>query len=636
MYKLKRLFALIAADTALIILSIYISYLLRFDFVIREVFVTTFPYVFVLLTATIILCFNFFKIYKRIWQYTSLGDLIAIMKGVVAGAIGFYLIHNGITSHFYPGIIVPRSIYPLTIITSFLLIGGSRVVWRLFRQNFGKKLPHQRKALIVGAGEAGVTVVKELKKEGSGLYPIAFIDDNLQKQNFEVVGVPVVGTRNDIPAIVEAYGIEQIIIAIPAASRAVISEIINICKTTGCEIKIVPSLNDLINGKVTLSTLRKVSVEDLLGREPVKINLAEIAEYLRNEIVLITGAGGSIGSEISRQVAVMEPKQMILLDHSENSVYDIELELRKKYPELNLSAIIADIKDIDRLKEVFGTHRPNVVFHAAAHKHVPLMEENPREAVENNVFGTRNVANCAHEYKTKRFVLISTDKAVNPTSVMGTTKRIAEMIIQDLNRVSDTIFAAVRFGNVLGSRGSVIPVFKKQIEEGGPVTVTHPDMIRYFMTIPEAVQLVIQAGALATGGEIFILDMGKPVKIDDLAHDLIRLSGLEPNKDIKVVYTGIRPGEKLFEEILSKEEGATATRHDRIFVGKSLHIPSEQLSQHLNRLGMLRNPEKIKDQLQQIVPSYQWRNHLKSETLHAEDKLQASLDIVASLKEKRI
>jgi FlaA1/EpsC-like NDP-sugar epimerase len=492
-------------------------------------------------------------------------------------------------------------------------------------------MPYHRKALIVGAGEAGVMVVKELRRTKSEQYPVVFIDDNPQKQNFEVLGIPVVGKRCDIPKVVKQYHIDDIIVAIPTASRSDIAEIISICKETGCQIKMVPRMNDLINGKITFNMIREVSVEDLLGRDPVKVDMDEITGYLADQVVLVTGAGGSIGSEICRQVAQVNPRQLIILGHGENSIYEIEHELRKSFPALNLESIIADIQDRRSIEDVFLNYKPQVVFHAAAHKHVPLMEKNPIEAVKNNVFGTKNVAECAHEAGVKRFVLISTDKAVNPTSVMGATKRIAEMILRELSLRSQTKFSAVRFGNVLGSRGSVIPLFKKQIESGGPVTVTHPEMVRYFMTIPEAVQLVIQAGSIAAGGEIFILDMGKPVKISDLAKDLIRLSGLEPDKDIQIVYTGMRPGEKLFEEILSKEEGAAATKYDRIFIGK----PAEE-EQDLDRLieefKLTTTPDEVRRHIKRLVPSYAW--HEEKEKLDKEqvnELLRASLEVVATL-----
>jgi FlaA1/EpsC-like NDP-sugar epimerase len=426
------------------------------------------------------------------------------------------------------------------------------------------------------------------------------------------MGLPVLGNRENIPSVVTDYQITDIVIAMPSAPRSEISAVIEKCKDTDASIKILPSVIDLASGKVSVKIMRDVSVEDLLGRDQVDVDLAEIAGYVTGKVVLVTGAGGSIGSELCRQISFFKPEQLLLLGHGENSVYEIEIELRRTYPGLSFIPVIADIQDRHRLEAVFDTYRPEVVFHAAAHKHVPLMERNPAEAIKNNILGTKNMAECADKFGASRFVMVSTDKAVNPTSVMGTTKRVAEMFVQGLNRTSKTKFVAVRFGNVLGSRGSVIPLFTKQIREGGPVTVTHPEMIRYFMTIPEAVQLIIQAGAFAKGGEIFILDMGNPVKIHDLARDLIRLSGFKPDEDIKITFTGMRPGEKLYEEILTNEEGMTATKHNRIFVGKPLDFSLDKLMLMILDLELvarsadaINRSEEIKYLLHRVVPTYQ-------------------------------
>mgnify|MGYP001179522010 FL=1 len=640
MHKYVRLIALLAIDAILVVFSVYVSYLLRFDFTLRQDFRDTLPYVFSLFVFLNLCSFYLFKMYKRIWQYASVGDLFAIVKGALVGTCASFLAHHEFIHYYYAEITVPRSIYPLTLIISFITVGGSRIIWRLLRDSYGRLTPHHRRALIIGAGEAGVMVVKELRRAGSVQYPVAFVDDNIQKQDYEVMGIPVAGTREEIPNVVKKYKIDEIIVAIPTASHAEISNIIKRCKETGCQIKIVPRMNDLINGNITVNMIRDVSVEDLLGREPVKVDMDEITSYVKNQVVLITGAGGSIGSEICRQVAAVKPKRLLILGHGENSIYEIEMELRKSYPSLELVPIIADVQAIERIEQVFRQYRPQVVFHAAAHKHVPLMEANPHEAIKNNVFGTRNVAECAHAFGTKRFVLISTDKAVNPTSVMGATKRIAEMILQNINAKSSTIFTAVRFGNVLGSRGSVIPVFKKQISEGGPVTVTHPEMIRYFMTIPEAVQLVIQAGSLATGGEVFILDMGQPVKIAELANDLIRLSGLEPGKDIQIAYTGLRPGEKLFEEILTSEEGASATKHDRIFVSKQPVVSNDILQGKLKEfekqtLQEPGDPKVIKRMLKHLVPTYKLlEDNQQVQDEDVSEQIRATLEMVASLENK--
>jgi FlaA1/EpsC-like NDP-sugar epimerase len=641
MYKYIRLVTLLVIDTLLITFSVYIAYLLRFDFMIRPEFKSTFTYVIPVFIALVLISFHLFKIYKRIWQYASVGDLFAILKGTFLATGAFFLLHHEIIHRNHPELVVPRSIYPLFIIICFLAVGGSRVVWRLVRDSYGQLLPHHRKVLIIGAGEAGVMVVKELRRMRSEQYPVAFIDDNVQKQNFEVMGIKVVGTRDDIAKVVNQFKIDEIIVAIPTASRVEISEVINICKLTGCQIKIVPRVNDLINGNLSINMLRSVSVEDLLGREPVQLDLHSISDYLSDHIVLVSGAGGSIGSELCRQISQFKPRKLLLLGHGENSIYEVEIELRKNHPDLSIEPIIADVQDKQRLMNVFAQYRPQVVFHAAAHKHVPMMERNPSEAVKNNIIGTRNISECAHEFASERFVMVSTDKAVNPTNVMGATKRAAEMIVQSLNQVSQTRFASVRFGNVLGSRGSVVPLFKRQIEEGGPVTVTHPEMTRYFMTIPEAVQLVIQTGALASGGEVFILDMGKPVKIVDLAFDLIRLSGLEPNKDIEIAYSGIRPGEKLFEELLTSEEGAAGTKHDRIYVGKPPHAPYEDIKRMLHQFEslVLKNEQvsqaEVKQLLEQWIPTYQRIDKEgQKQELAKDEAYLASLEVVAAIDNK--
>lgn len=636
MNKYLRVLLLGLVDAILVTGSVYAAYLLRFDFIIQKEFIPSLPYVFLVYVVAALVSFAVFRIYRRIWQYASIGDLLSIFKGTILLSLLVIVTHY-LVMHPLHGYIIPRSIYLIAAPLIFLAVGGSRFIWRMYRDSYIKIQPYHKRALIIGAGDAGTMVVKELKQSHSEFYPVAFIDDNVQKTGMEVMGVPVAGRRQDIPAVVEDYRVEQIIIALPSASRQEIAAILDICKRTKTQIKMIPRMNDLINGKVALSTIRDVSVEDLLGRDPVEVDLREMAGYLENQVVLVTGAGGSIGSELCRQVAKFSPKQLVLLGRGENSIYEIQLELLKSMPELKIEAIIADIQHRARLEEVFDTYRPDVVFHAAAHKHVPLMEHNPIEAVKNNILGTRNVAECADKYKAKRFVMISTDKAVNPTSVMGTSKKIAEMIVQSLNRSSQTVFSAVRFGNVLGSRGSVIPIFKKQIEAGGPVTVTHPEMIRYFMTIPEAVQLVIQTGALAQGGEVFILDMGKPVKIADLAYDLIRLSGMEPGKEIEIEYTGMRPGEKLFEELLTSEEGTQATKHERIFVGKADEDSQQIMDSYIQRFECLVQQGALKEEVRKfmkvVVPSYQLESDSTNETA-VKEALKASLEIVAGLESK--
>ena len=461
--------------------------------------------------------------------------------------------------------------------------------------------------MIIGAGEAGSVIVKELENsQCPNTKAVAIIDDDCYKMGKKLHGIPILGNRNDIMRVAKEKSIDEIIIAIPSAPSQEINKIFTECTKTRCKVRILPSISHIIDGKVSIKKVRDVQIEDLLGREQVKVDLENIALYLNGKVILVTGGGGSIGSELCRQIASYVPKQLVILDNYENNAYDIKNELNYKYPNLKLKVVIANIRDKQRLDSIFNEYRPQVVFHAAAHKHVPLMEDNPSEAIKNNVFGTLNMAECADKYGVLKFILISTDKAVNPTNVMGATKRIAEMIIQATGRYSKTDFAAVRFGNVLGSNGSVIPLFKKQIEQGGPVTVTHPEVTRFFMTIPEAVQLVIQAGAMAKGGEIFVLDMGQPVKIADLARSLIKLSGYKPDEDIKIVFTGLRPGEKLYEELLLEEEGLMATRHDKIFVAKPIFTDFALLKRELEILyGLLtKDAEDVINYIPNIVPAY--------------------------------
>lgn len=461
--------------------------------------------------------------------------------------------------------------------------------------------------MIIGAGSAGSMIIKELKQHDELLSePVCIIDDDPSKHNFSIHGIPIMGGRDIIKKVAEEMKVAEMIIALPSASRENISEILKICKETKCKLKTLPGLYELIGDRVSIKQVRDVSIEDLLGRDEVYLKTAEISGYLEGEVVLITGAGGSIGSELCRQIAKFKPKKMLIFDIYENNAFDLQNELSRTFKnKLNFEVIIGSVRDKPRLEEVFAKYRPRVVFHAAAHKHVPLMEANPIEAIKNNIFGTLNVAQCADEFNVKRFVMISTDKAVNPTNVMGATKRMAEMIIQTLDKQSKTEFVAVRFGNVLGSNGSALPLFKKQIDAGGPITVTHPDITRFFMTIPEASRLIIQAGALAKGGEIFILDMGKPIKIVDLVKDLIRLSGYKQDRDIEIEFIGLRPGEKLHEELLLSEEGVKNTRHESIFVAKPLNTTYKEVTLCLEALkNSLENPENAVDCLGKVVPTF--------------------------------
>lgn len=453
-----------------------------------------------------------------------------------------------------------------------LLIGGSRFAWRMFRDTYMNTKNKKKRVIVIGAGSAGMMIVRQLRQSSeSELNPVGFIDDDTKKHQLEIMGVPVLGSTEEITKYVKEFEVDNIVIAIPSLSKKELNRIYIECSKTKAKTQIIPMIEDLMVGNVSINQFRDVKVEDLLGREPVQLDTQNIAETITGKTVLVTGAGGSIGSEICRQVAKFKPNQLLLLGHGENSIYLIEMELRELYGEsITIIPVIADVQDLERLEDVMSHYRPNVVYHAAAHKHVPLMEANPHEAVKNNVIGTRNVAQAASLSSVETFVMVSTDKAVNPTSVMGATKRMAEMIVQQMDTISSTRFVAVRFGNVLGSRGSVIPLFKKQIQKGGPVTVTHPDMIRYFMTIPEASRLVIQAGAMAKGGEIFVLDMGEPVKIVDLAQNLIKLSGYSV-EEIGIKFAGVRPGEKLYEELLDKDEVHDEQVYPKIYVGKSLN-----------------------------------------------------------------
>lgn len=598
-----------------------IAYYLRFEFQIAEEYLTSFKYVLAAEVVLGLLILHWQKVYRPVWRYVSIPELYTIIYAITFVQTVLFVLYM-VVAPYFPQLLIPRSIFLISWAFMILGIGGSRVLWRMYRNYNTKIKPNQRRALIIGAGSAGVMVAKELLyADDNQIYPVGFMDDDPLKQNLLVMGLPVLGPRCNIPEVVASHKVEVIIIAMPSVKKSEIAGVIEICNQTKANIKILPSVCKFLNGRESIKMIREVKIEDLLGREPVLVDLTGISNFIQNGIILVTGAGGSIGSELCRQLAGFHPQQLLMIDHDENNLFLIEIELKKQYPNLQLETFIADIQDRNRIMSIFQTYRPSIVYHAAAHKHVPLMEINPAEAVKNNIIGTKNVAEAAHLNGASNFVLISTDKAVNPTSVMGATKRVAELFIQGLDRISETVFVAVRFGNVLGSRGSVVPLFQQQIEAGGPLTVTHPEMIRYFMTIPEAVQLVIQASAFADGGEIFILDMGKPVKISALAKDLIRLSGLELEKDIQIVYTGIRPGEKLYEEILTSEEGLTATRHDRIFVGKPTEIHLDRLLhqiEQLQRIVTSLEPEpyfhqQVRELLKGIVLTYQYKNTYQKE-----------------------
>lgn len=552
-----------------------------------------------------ILVFYAFRIYKSMWRYASIDEMIQVVGATIAANMAVLIYMFLVKSS------LPRSIYIMVPIIDMAFIGGSRFFYRALQRvklgPFNVKEAHKR-ILIVGAGAAGSMVIKEFRSHGHlHSRPVGLIDDDPNKLGKSINGVPVLGSRKDIQSIAMRENVDEIIIAIPSASKKDIGEIVNEAKKTKCKIRILPGVYELIDGKISVSRIRDVEIEDLLGREPVDLDMDEICKYIKGKTVLVTGGGGSIGSELCRQVARFEPKKLVILDIYENNAYNIQNELLRNYKNLSLKVLIASVRDKERMNEIFEAERIDVVFHAAAHKHVPLMEGNPEEAVKNNIFGTLNVVQAADKYGVSKFVFISTDKAVNPTNVMGATKRVSELIIQSANQSSKTDYVAVRFGNVLGSNGSVIPLFKKQISQGGPVTLTHKDVIRYFMTIPEACQLVLQAGGMNGAGEIFILDMGEPVKIIDLAKDLIRLSGFEPDVEIPIEVVGLRPGEKLYEELLLDKEKATTTSHDKIFIEEPVSYNYQALYEKLENLkediGSMPKAE-IKNQLSEIVPTY--------------------------------
>lgn len=595
-------------DAVLINLTYILSLIIRFEEAIYSnqfiLYFTRYKEQFIYITLIKLIIFAFFKMYRSIWRYASVEELVNIVLAAIVSNLAILSYTHLIGSN------LPISVYIIATLFDMMFIGGARFclrVVKLYMDKFNQD-KNKKRIMIIGAGEAGVLVIKEYKNHPQlNSKPVALIDDDEYKQGRVIMGVPVVGKRDDILAQVERLKIDEIILAMPSASKKDISSIVDICKKTKAKLKILPGVYELIDGKVTIKNIRDVQIEDLLGREEIKTDINAISSYIKDKVILVTGGGGSIGSELCRQIANIKPRKLVIIEIYENSAYDIENELLRRNKDLNLKIYIASIVDRDIMFDLFNIERPDVVFHAAAHKHVPLMEASPKESIKNNVFGTLNLVHAADKYGVKKFVMISTDKAVNPTNIMGASKRICEMIIQSVNPVSKTDFVAVRFGNVLGSNGSVIPLFKKQIEEGGPVTVTHKDVIRYFMTIPEAVSLVIQAGAIVKGGEIFVLDMGKPVKILDLAEDLIRLSGFEPYKDIQIEIIGLRPGEKLYEELFFEEENVTSTMHDKIFVAKPTFTDYKLLMKSLEeakRIIKEGTDEDLKVYIQSIVPNY--------------------------------
>ena len=587
-YKVRQV-SLWALDMCGILISILASMILTWKYQNLDISTIMLSIITYMLIHTV--SFKLFRCYSSLWRYAGEEELVSILSACLVYVIPVYIAHRLI------GIDYSILFYVVSTILIIGYTGGLRLVYRTGRRFKTRMIVSQdsQRVLVVGAGSAGQMIINELKENPQlKKVPVGIIDDDINKIGRVIHNVKILGNTSQVKEIVEKENVDEIILAIANVDKARKSEIINICKETKCKLKTIPGIYEIIDGKVDIKKIRDVDIEDLLGREPIKVNMEEMSGYIEERTVLVTGGGGSIGSELCRQIASFNPKHLIIVDNYENNAYAIQQELIRKYEgKLNLSTIIASIREYKRMDEIFNEYKPDVVFHAAAHKHVPLMENSPSEAIKNNIFGTLNVARLADTYKVKRMVLISTDKAVNPTNIMGATKRAAEMIIQTINKNSETEFVAVRFGNVLGSNGSVIPLFKKQIAEGGPVTITHPDIIRYFMTIPEAVQLVLQAGAMAKGGEIFILDMGEPVKIVDLANNLIRLSGFEPGVDIKIEYSGLRAGEKLYEELLMSEEGLTKTDNSKIFIGKPVEFNTKKVIHNLEILKKIVDNEDV-------------------------------------------
>ncbi len=606
---LSRILLLLLMDVIAIAVASFGALFLRFEFSFSQIPEEYMLHYEKLLPFTIgitIVFFVLWKLYNSVWRYASAVEMINIAMATTCAAVGQVILSLILEAR------MPRSYYVLYWFFLFVFTCGIRFSYRLLRvikerriQWFGGQ--GRSHVMLVGAGAAANMILKEIESSSYvNLQVKCIVDDNPGCHGKIMRGVPIIGGRDKILEAASEYDIDEIIFAIPSANRQVRKELLDICKETGCKLRTIPGTYQLINGDVSIAKLKDVEIEDLLGREPIKTSMEEIMGYVSGKVIMVTGGGGSIGSELCRQIASHNPKQLIIVDIYENNAYDIQQELVRKYPHLNLVVLIASVRNTNRMNHIFETYQPELVYHAAAHKHVPLMEVSPNEAVKNNVLGTWKIVQAANKYKVKRFVLISTDKAVNPTNIMGATKRICEMIVQTYNKRSQTEFVAVRFGNVLGSNGSVIPLFKKQILEGGPVTVTDPNIIRYFMTIPEAVSLVLQAGAYAKGGEIFVLDMGEPMKIVELAENLIKLSGYKPYEDIAIEFTGLRPGEKMYEERLMEEEGMQQTANKMISIGQPIQLDEEKFLQQLAELKeyVVKEPSDIREHVKAMVPTY--------------------------------
>jgi FlaA1/EpsC-like NDP-sugar epimerase len=612
MEKRIRQTLLLITDAVLINISFCLSLMIRFEGTTALLnsqaaqYISVYRDTFVYVTVVKLIVYYVFKMYSSLWRYASVEELIQVVLASLVATMATISLITALQLN------MPRSMYILTTLIDVVLIGGVRFFYRYLRRlrrlSFYLNKNNRKNILIIGGGEAGSLLVKEYKSNPeSDSMPVAILDDDRTKQGMKVNGVKIVGKIDDFNEIVKKYKIEEAVIAMPSADKQTIKKILEVAKDSNVKMRTLPSIYNLADGKVKISQIRDVSIEDLLGRDEVNLHVGDLEKLITDKSILVTGGGGSIGSELCRQICRFNPNRLNIVDVYENHAYQLELDLKKQYPNIEINLIIASVRDPERLDEVFNKYKPQVVFHAAAHKHVPIMESNPKEAVKNNVMGTYNMVKVSKKHKVEKFVMISTDKAVNPTNVMGATKRLSEMIVQSQKGKSSTEFVAVRFGNVLGSSGSVIPLFKKQIKEGGPVTITHEEIIRYFMTIPEAAQLVLQAGAMAKGGEIFILDMGEPVKILDLAKNLIQLSGFKPYEDIQIEIIGLRPGEKLYEELLLNRDSNIATKHEKIFTEKPEEIDQEIIEDFLNNIKVkipTLEDQEVKEEIKKIVPTY--------------------------------
>jgi FlaA1/EpsC-like NDP-sugar epimerase len=605
----KRTLALMGSDTILFIFALYFSYLLRFEGVIPKSELPQFFYSLPLFVGIKLLTYYFFQIYRFTWSYVGLYELLKIFKvqtlcSLLISSIILFLTYEKSFRGF------PRSVFLIDYALSLIMIGGFRISKRVYLHSKKYPLAEQRRTLIIGAGNAGEQIVRDMRRTKDSLYlPIAFVDDDPAKKKVVIHGIKVMGNRNDIPDIVKDLEVEMAVIAMPSVPSQEIRDIVSYLHKAGInEIRIIPGTKEIMTRNISILDVKKIDLKDLLSREPVEIDYSQVEKYLKGKRILVTGAGGSIGSELGRQIAEFDPQLLVLLDFDETELFNISQEIKERHSGLSILPVLGDILNRDKTAAVLSHIAPQLVFHAAAYKHVPMIEDFPEEAIRVNILGTRVLGELSQQHGAEKFIFISTDKAVNPTSIMGASKRVAEMVITDLNHQQKTQFIAVRFGNVLGSRGSVIPIFQEQIKRGGPVTVTHPEMERYFMTIPEAVLLVLQAGAMGNGGEVFVLDMGEPVKIYDVACELIRLSGLEPEKDIPIVFTGIRPGEKLFEEVLTAEEGVEPTAHPKIFKAKiKRSMKQDFLNEYIEKLrnfAQLRDKTNILLTLKELIPTY--------------------------------